>query len=51
MYFQPYENISVHDMLLSMGKDSHYRELDTMHGHDGFLIEFDKLQELLKVFF
>ena len=51
MYFQPYENIKVHDMLLSMGKDSHYRELDTMHGHDGFLIEFDKLQELLKVFF
>ena len=51
LYFQPYENIKVHDMLLSMGKDSHYLELDTQHGHDGFLIEFDKLQELLREFF
>ena len=51
LYFQPYENEAVHNALCSLGKDSHYAPLHTIHGHDGFLIEFEKLQTLLRSFF
>lgn len=51
MYFQAYENEETHRALIAMGKDSHYLELKTPHGHDGFLIEFRQLQDLLRPFF
>ena len=51
LYFPAYENADTHRMLLQMGKDTHYMELETPHGHDGFLIEFTRMRELLGDFF
>ncbi|MDD4819775.1 MAG: alpha/beta fold hydrolase [Flavobacteriales bacterium] len=51
LYFQPYENLKSHQALCALGKDSHYSVLHTMDGHDGFLIEFEKLQGILREFF
>ena len=51
LYFPAQENIDTHNRLMRMGKDSHFMELDTPHGHDGFLIEFTRMRRLLGDFF
>lgn len=51
LYFPSYENLDTHRMLMRMGKDTHYMELETPHGHDGFLIEFARMRELLGDYF
>ncbi|HYF69023.1 MAG TPA: homoserine O-acetyltransferase [Ohtaekwangia sp.] len=32
-------------------KESHYQELTSLYGHDGFLVEFDQLDTVLKQFY
>lgn len=51
LYFPAYENVRTQEELMRMRKDAHYLELDTPHGHDGFLIEFTRMRELLGAFF
>lgn len=51
LYFPAYENRDTHQMLMRMHKDTHYLEVATPHGHDGFLIEFERMRELLGGFF
>lgn len=51
LYFPARENRDTQEMLMRMRRDSHYRELVTPHGHDGFLIEFTRMRELLGEFF
>lgn len=34
----------------SVGKDAHYVELDTQYGHDGFLIEFSRMEKNMREF-
>ena len=37
--------------IVAAGKDAHYAELDSPHGHDAFLKEWDQLTEVLAPFF
>jgi hypothetical protein len=36
------------DMLISLGCKAKYMEIDSPHGHDGFLIDFPVLDRLLR---
>ncbi|GFR75376.1 homoserine O-acetyltransferase [Elysia marginata] len=51
MFFVPSENIDTFERLKSLGKNVDYREVKSQHGHDGFLIEFEQLEEILKPVF
>lgn len=48
LYFVPEENKETHQHLLNLGKNSHYYQLQSAHGHDAFLIEHDQLNSILK---
>ncbi|MFC2109734.1 alpha/beta fold hydrolase [Bacteroidota bacterium] len=50
-FFVPEENIETHEMLNEAGIKNIYRELKSIHGHDGFLVEDEQLKELLKDIF
>jgi homoserine O-acetyltransferase len=47
-FFVPQENIETKKKLDELGIDSVYREISSIHGHDGFLLEDIQLKELLK---
>jgi homoserine O-acetyltransferase len=47
-FFVPQENIETKKKLDELGIDSVYREISSIHGHDGFLVEDIQLKELLK---
>ena len=47
-FFVPEENIETKNMLDTLGIDSIYKEIISLHGHDGFLVEDTQLKNLLK---
>lgn len=51
IFFVPEENIETAKILDDLGIDHELKELKSIYGHDGFLIEFDQLEELLKDIF
>ncbi|MDP4185961.1 MAG: alpha/beta fold hydrolase [Bacteroidota bacterium] len=46
-FFVPEENHNTFYKLIELGKDADYLEIESIHGHDAFLIEFDQLTNLL----
>lgn len=47
-FFVPQENIETKNILDELGIDSIYKEITSLHGHDGFLVEDAQLKNLLK---
>lgn len=47
-FFVPQENIETKNILDELGIDSVYKEIVSLHGHDGFLVEDAQLKNLLK---
>lgn len=50
-FFVPEENIETKKVLDALGIKSVYKEIKSIHGHDGFLVEDAQLKELLKEVF
>lgn len=48
--FPPEPIRELHEELLALGKQSTYVELDSPHGHDAFLKEWDQLTEVIQPF-
>lgn len=51
LFFVPQENSDTAVQLQKLGKEVSYREIKSIHGHDGFLIEFEQLTHLLRDIF
>tara|TARA_B100000809_G_scaffold266776_1_gene331453 strand:+ start:6867 stop:7841 length:975 start_codon:yes stop_codon:yes gene_type:complete len=47
-FFVAEENIETKSRLDAVGVETTYKEITSIHGHDGFLVEDDQLKELLK---
>lgn len=43
MLYPKYQQEQIHELLLAAGTDAEYREIDSPHGHDAFLIEVDQV--------
>jgi homoserine O-acetyltransferase len=50
-FFVPNENIKTHNLLSSLTKNLTYHEINSIHGHDAFLIEYERLNHILKTIF
>lgn len=50
-FFVPQENIETKKILDKLGIQNTYKEISSIHGHDGFLVEELQLKELLKEVF
>ena len=51
IFFVPEENVETAKMLDELGTENELKEINSIYGHDGFLIEFDQLEVLLKDIF
>lgn len=47
-FFAPNENIKTHNLLSNLSKNITYHEINSIHGHDAFLIEYERLNYILK---
>lgn len=47
-FFVPQENIETKKILDNLGIQNTYKEITSIHGHDGFLVEENQLKELLQ---
>ncbi|WP_136669040.1 alpha/beta fold hydrolase [Flavobacterium sp. H122] len=50
-FFTPEENRKAHKQLQTVNNEIQYSEIDSIHGHDAFLIEFEQLNTILKPVF
>ncbi|MDR7868615.1 MAG: homoserine O-acetyltransferase [Sporomusaceae bacterium] len=48
--YPAYQQIELVEILKSLGVRAEYAEVDSPHGHDGFLIDFDLLKPILREF-
>ena len=48
--YHPHLQREFHEQLLANGTPSEYHVIDSPHGHDGFLIEFDRLAPIIADF-
>ncbi|MDA8236046.1 MAG: homoserine O-acetyltransferase [Clostridia bacterium] len=48
--FPTYQQKEIVDIMQKHNLEAHYYEIDSPHGHDGFLIEFDKIKPFVDVF-
>jgi homoserine O-acetyltransferase len=46
--FSKFENLNTKKLLDQAGIENHYIEIESVHGHDAFLIEYEKLTNVLK---
>lgn len=51
LFFKPEENWKTYKELKSINKNATIHEIDSIHGHDGFLIEFEQLSNFLSPIF
>lgn len=51
LFFTPDENIATFEEIKKYKENVFYREIDSVHGHDAFLIEYKQLDNLLKDIF
>ncbi|MCL9806738.1 alpha/beta fold hydrolase [Flavobacterium amniphilum] len=50
-FFTPQENRTVYQKLVSVNERMQYSEIDSIHGHDAFLIEYKQLNTILEPVF
>ena len=48
--YPSYQQCQIHDLLQARGGESEYVEIDSPHGHDGFLIDLDQVGSALSRF-
>jgi homoserine O-acetyltransferase len=48
--YPAYQSREIVDHVVAAGGDAEYVELDSPHGHDAFLLEFDQVGEALTEF-
>ena len=48
--YHPHQQSDLHDLLVANSVPSEYHVLDSPHGHDGFLIEFDRMAPIISEF-
>ena len=51
LFFTPDENIKTFNELKKAKQNVYYHEIDSIHGHDAFLIEFEQLSNILNPIF
>lgn len=51
LFFPANENIETFEELIKINKKVSYQEIESIHGHDAFLIEYEQLDNLLKDIF
>ena len=51
LFFTPTENRKTNLELQKLQLQTSYQEIDSIHGHDAFLIEFEQLHRLLATVF
>jgi homoserine O-acetyltransferase len=50
-FFSARENRNTYETLKSLGIKTTYHEIDSIHGHDAFLIEFEQMSQFLHPIF
>jgi homoserine O-acetyltransferase len=50
-FFVANENIKTHNLLSNLTNNLTYHEINSIHGHDAFLIEYENLNHILKTIF
>lgn len=50
-FFAPKENVNTHNLLSNITKNITYHQINSIHGHDAFLIEYESLNNILKPIF
>jgi len=51
IFFVSSENVKTKEILDNVGVSNHYFEIESIHGHDAFLMEYEQLSRILKPFF
>ena len=51
LFFTPDENIKTYNELKKIKQNVFYHEINSIHGHDAFLIEFEQLSRILNPIF
>lgn len=47
LFYPAFEIKNTFDFLKNHGKNVHYHEIKSIHGHDAFLMEYDQLEEII----